>query len=47
MTNSHDVRTCRPEEHHQPWQTLRLFLPPIVPNLRDQLNAPQYSAYGS
>ena len=47
MTDLHDSvnpkgnRTGCPEEHHQARQAIRFLSPPIVPYLRDQLDAPE------
>ena len=40
-------RTGCPEEHHQAGQSIRLLLPPVVPDLWDQLDAPEDSTDGA
>lgn len=53
MTDLHDSvnpkgnRTGGPEEHHQAGQSIRLLSPPIVPYLRDQLDAPEDGTDGA
>lgn len=36
-----------PQHHHDPWQAIRLLLPPVVPYLRDQLDAPENRTDGA
>lgn len=45
--NPERYRTDCPKEHHQPGQPIRLFLLPIEPYLRDQLNAPEDGTNGA
>lgn len=45
--NPKGYRTGCPEEHHQAGQSIRLLLPPIVPDLWDQLDAPEDSTDGA
>lgn len=45
--NSERYRTDCPKEHHQAGQPIRLFLLPIVPYLRDQLDAPEDGTNGA
>ena len=53
MTDLHDSvnpkgnRTGRPEEHHQARQSICFLPSPIVPYLRDQLDAPEDGTDGA